>query len=64
MDCPSALGLITVNAHACANYVLVPMEAQLFAMESLENVCQHRQKNTGVYQSQSRLAGSILGEAQ
>jgi len=39
MDCPPALGLITVNAFACANYVLVPMEAQLFAMEGLESVC-------------------------
>lgn len=40
MDCPPALGLITVNASACANYVLVPIEAQLFAMEGLESICQ------------------------
>ena len=39
LDCPPALGLITVNAFACANYVLVPMEAQLFAMEGLESIC-------------------------
>lgn len=39
MDCPPALGLITVNAFACANYVLVPMEAQLFAMEGLDSIC-------------------------
>jgi chromosome partitioning protein len=39
MDCPPALGLITVNALACAAHVLVPMEAQLFAMEGLEGIC-------------------------
>ena len=39
MDCPPALGLITVNAFACANYVLVPIEAQLFAMEGMESIC-------------------------
>lgn len=40
MDCPPALGLITVNALACAKHVLVPMEAQLFAMEGLEGICE------------------------
>lgn len=40
LDCPPALGLITVNALCCANYVLVPMEAQLFAMEGLEGIVQ------------------------
>lgn len=39
LDCPPALGLITVNALACSQYVLVPMEAHLFAMEGLEGLC-------------------------
>lgn len=39
LDCPPALSLITVNALTCSEYVLVPMEAQLFAMEGLEGVC-------------------------
>jgi chromosome partitioning protein len=39
LDCPPALGLITVNAFACSNHVLVPMEAQLFAIEGLESIC-------------------------
>ena len=38
MDCPPALGLVTVNALACAHHVLVPMEAQLFAMEGFESM--------------------------
>jgi len=40
MDGPPTLGLITVNALACSNYVLVPIEAQLFAMEGLEGICE------------------------
>ena len=38
LDCPPALGLIAVNAFACAHQVIVPMEAQLFAMEGLESI--------------------------
>jgi chromosome partitioning protein len=44
LDCPPALGLITVNALACAEQVLVPMEAQLFAMEGLEGICETMKK--------------------
>jgi chromosome partitioning protein len=38
LDCPPTLGLVTVNALACSHYVLVPMEAQLFALEGLEGI--------------------------
>jgi chromosome partitioning protein len=38
LDCPPALGLVTVNALACSRYVLVPMEAQLFSLEGLEGI--------------------------
>lgn len=38
LDCPPALGLITINALSCTNYVVVPMEAQLFALEGLEGI--------------------------
>ena len=44
LDCPPALGLITLNALACAAYVLVPMEAQLFAMEGLAGIVQAIEK--------------------
>ena len=38
LDCPPALGLISINAFSCAHQVLVPMEAQLFAIEGLESI--------------------------
>lgn len=40
LDCPPTLGLVTVNALACSRYVLVPMEAQLFALEGLEGIAE------------------------
>lgn len=38
LDCPPALGLITLNAYACADALLIPLEAQLYATEGLEKV--------------------------
>lgn len=38
LDCPPALGLITLNAYACADSLLIPLEAQLYATDGLEKV--------------------------
>ena len=38
LDCPPSLGLITVNAFFASKYVLVPMEAHLFAMDGLDGI--------------------------
>ena len=38
LDCPPALGLITLNAYACATDLYIPLEAQLYATEGLEKV--------------------------
>jgi chromosome partitioning protein len=38
IDCPPALGLITLNAYACAHDVLIPLEAQQYALDGLEKV--------------------------
>jgi chromosome partitioning protein len=38
LDCPPALGLITLNAYACAEALYIPVEAQLYATDGLEKV--------------------------
>ena len=38
LDCPPALGLVTLNAYAAAHALYIPLEAQLYATDGLEKV--------------------------
>ncbi len=35
IDCQPSLGLLTINALACANSVLIPLECEYFAMRGV-----------------------------
>lgn len=76
IDCPPSLGLLTINALVAADDVLVPLQAEYFALEGLGqllntiNLIQANLKPTlgilgavvTMYDSRNRLAGAVLAE--
>ena len=38
LDCPPALGLLTLNALACADHLLVPLQCEYYALEGISTI--------------------------
>jgi chromosome partitioning protein len=44
IDCPPALGLLTINALTAANYVFIPVQSEYYALEGLSQLLQVMQR--------------------
>jgi chromosome partitioning protein len=78
VDCPPSLGLLTVNALAAANRLIVPVQCEYYALEGLAQLLRSvelvrtrlnpRLGVTGVlltmYDSRTRIAGEVASEVR
>lgn len=60
IDCPPSLGLLTVNALAAANWVLIPVQAEYYALEGLGQLLQTIQKVRQAINPSLELLGVVL----
>lgn len=60
IDCPPALGLLTINALVAADYVLIPVQAEYYALEGLSQLLQVMQQVRRSHNSELELLGVVL----
>jgi len=78
VDCPPSLGLLTLNALTAADGVVIPMQAEYFALEGLSGLLDTIEKIRAaynpslsvdgilfcMYDSRTNLAGQVRGEVE
>ncbi len=60
IDCPPALGLLTLNALVAANAVMVPVQCEFFALEGLSNLMRTLQRIRRAFNSTLEVQGLVL----
>lgn len=59
IDCPPALGLLTINALAAAQWVIIPVQAEYYALEGLSQLLDVMQKVRQGLNTQLELLGVV-----
>lgn len=60
IDCPPALGLLTINSLTAADYVLIPVQAEYYALEGLSQLLQVMQQVQGKFNTELELLGVVM----
>ena len=60
IDCPPALGLLTINAMAAAHAVVVPLQCEFFALEGLSQLLKTIERVRGNLNPELEVQGVIL----
>ncbi|MFT4967364.1 MAG: chromosome partitioning protein [Candidatus Deianiraeaceae bacterium] len=60
IDCPPALGLLTINALACAHSILIPIQCEFYALEGLTHLLKTYQAMKRNFNKNLEIEGAIL----
>ncbi len=60
IDCPPALGLLSINALAAANFVLIPVQAEYYALEGLGQLLETVQRVRSGINPKLELLGVVI----
>jgi len=60
IDCPPALGLLTMNALIAADAVLVPLQCEFFALEGVSHLIRTIERIRETYNSKLEIQGIVL----
>jgi chromosome partitioning protein len=60
IDCPPALGLLTINALVASNQVLIPVQAEYYALEGLSQLLQVMQQVQKHHNPELELMGVVV----
>lgn len=60
IDCPHAVGMLTVNALVCSDYVFIPLPAEFLPLKGVYSFMQHFQTIRKKLNSKLKLLGMVL----
>ena len=60
LDCPPALDLLTLNALVCADSLLIPMQAEYFALEGVSELVQTLDRVRDGFRPELKIEGVVL----
>ncbi len=60
IDCPPSLGLITLNAFACCDTLLIPIQCEYYALEGLSQLIATLRNVKRLYNSHIEIEGVLL----